>query len=257
MTVNLPLPSTGRGAWTERGGTATIGKVHGYYAFTPPHLVGLAGTTPDPTQDDYAVMRGVRQIQQALNWWRKTQPSIGAVPEDGVYGQVTASAVAAFQKLWPRSPAGQQKYPADPSGAVGRATARLLFSEIAAAYARPLGVPEGWTAGIMELEALYDPGAVGGTTPQDMGLAQWRTNLQHGDTFIDMAYATDVFTALRFLAATLQQHQADTGHWLLAVAAHHAPAWEPELAALFTHLDPGSGAAKLWRYLAVVANHVS
>lgn len=247
-------PATGRGAWPKdgRGGTLNPdGTPGGYYLYRAGSTIVGSGGLAAPDLDHRAAAYGVKGIQFALRWHGFT------VNADAEYGPATASAVAAFQR-------GQQKYPyvdavrpADPPGVVGKGTAYHLFAPIASAYCARYAVPPGIAHGIVELESAWDPGAVGFTTPQDLGLAQWRVPLEHDGEFMDEAKAFDVFTSLRLLAQTQAARYASLKHWALAMAAHHAPAWAAQWAKTTGAWTADSPEGKSWSYLNVVLNHVS
>jgi peptidoglycan hydrolase-like protein with peptidoglycan-binding domain len=249
-----PVPTTGRGAWpaSGRGGTLALdGTPGGYYLYRAGSAIVGSGGLAAADLDHRAVAYGVKAIQFALRWHGST------VIADARYGPATATAVAAFQKTVSAQPYVDTVHPADPAGVVGKGTAFHLFAPMANAYAQRAGVPVGVAHGIVELESAWDPGAVGGTTPQDLGLAQWRTPLEHDGELVDEAKAFDPFTALRLLAQTQAAFYASLKHWGLTIAAHHAPAWAQELATSAGAWAPDSAQGKSWSYLNVVLNHVS
>lgn len=253
MTTAQPAP-TGRGAWPTdgRGGTLTVdGKPGGLYLYhAGSTIVGSAGVGAADL-DHRAVAFGVKAIQDALRWHGST------LPVDGQYGPSTAAAVTAFQKAIPAMPFTDTVHPADPAGVVGRGTAFHLFAPLASAYAQQFAVPPGVVHGIIELESGWDPGAVGATTPQDLGLAQWRTPMVHDGETVDEAAAFMPFTALRLLAQTQAAYYASLGHWALTIASHHAPTWAADLATTAAAWAPDSSQARSWSYLNIVLNHTS
>lgn len=253
MTTPATTAPTGRAAWTSRGGAITLTGRQGYYAYVAGEpLVGSAGIHAADL-DHRAVAWGVVAIQAALNW--HAQKTV--VVPDGVFGPGTAAQVAAFQKAQHRYPFTDTAHPADPSGAVGKGTAFALFSPVLTAYCEGSGVPAGIAHGVVELESAWDPGAVGSTTPQDEGLAQWRVPMTHDGVAVDEAYAFGLFSSLKLLAQSMEDVYRSVGHWALVVMAHHAPAWAQITAATVGHWDPASPEGKSWAYLNVVLNHVS
>lgn len=254
MTTSTPPPTTGRGAWPKdgRGGTLNPdGTPGGFYLFRAGSPIVGSGGLAATDLDHRAVAYGVKAIQFALRWHGLT------IVADAKYGQATAAAVTTFQQRLPARPYTDPVRPADPPGVVGKGTAYHLFSPIASAYCAGYGVPPGIAHGIVELESAWDPGAVGFSTPQDLGLAQWRTPLEHDGEFMDEAKAFDIYPALRLLAQTQAARFASLHHWALAVAAHHAPAWAAQWATATGAWAPDSPEGKSWAYLNVVLNHVS
>ncbi len=237
---------------TGRGGTLALdGTPGGYYLYRAGSTVVGSGGLAAADLDHRAVAYGVKAIQFALRWHGST------VIADAKFGAATAAAVAAFQRSLPGQPYVDTVHPADPSGVVGKGTAYALFAPMASAYALQFNVPVGVAHGIIELESGWDPGAVGGTTPQDLGLAQWRTPLEHDGVLVDEAGAFNPFTALQLLARTQAAFYASLQHWALTIAAHHAPAWAQELATSTGAWTADSPQGKSWSYLNIVLNHVS
>jgi soluble lytic murein transglycosylase-like protein len=223
-TPPTPTPApTGRAAWPAggRGGTLALdGSPGPYYLFKAGAPV--VGSAASSTLDARAVHYGVRAIQAALGWWGHK------IPVDGLFGASTAQAVTAFQKSVPTRPYPDTVRPLEPAGVVGRWTAYHLFSGMLDAYAQRYSVPAGPLRGVVELESAWDPGAVGGTTPQDLGLAQWRVTVPHNGVTFTEAEVFDPFFALDHLAASFRtNHDADdfAHQWVYVIAAHHAPTW--------------------------------
>jgi len=223
---------TGRAAWpaSGRGGTLSPdGSPGPYYLYKAG--VPVVGSADQSNLDGRAVHYGVRAIQLALGWWGHP------VTVDGRYGATTAQAVAAFQKSVPTRPYPDTVRPLDASGTVGRWTAYRLFSGMLDAYAQRYKVPAGPLRGIVELESAWDPGAVGGTTPQDLGLAQWRVTVPHNGVTFTEAEVFDPFFALDHLASSFRANHdaADFAHqWVYVIAAHHAPTWARQWASAGT-----------------------
>lgn len=252
-TADLATPATGRSAWPSngRGGTLTpSGAPGGLYLYrVGSPIVGQAGAVAGADLDHRAVHAGVLAIQDALGWHGVT------IQADGLYGPVTAAAVTSFNTACPAPTHGDPAHPADPPGTVGRGTAYRLFAPIITAYAQAHQVPPGIVHGIVELESGWDPGAVGYSTPQDLGLAQWRTPMEHDGVMVDEAVAFNPFMALALLAQSQATFYASLKHWALTVAAHHAPAWAADLATTAAGWTADSPQGKSWVYLNFVLNH--
>lgn len=205
----MPTPAeTGRGAWSKRGNVvdSTIYK----------RLNGRSCSVSNVdavTQDLWAVNRGVLAIQQLLGMDYTSGP--------GLFGPKTYAAVLAFQT--------SMVPPAD--GLVGRNTMRALLRGPVGALEKQRGIPRRLLWGIVGAESSWDPGAVGNTTPYDVGLAQ--INLKVNTTVTAEQAVTPAF-ALEWTAAKMAAAQATYLRsyacpvplaWDAAALAHHAPAW--------------------------------
>jgi peptidoglycan hydrolase-like protein with peptidoglycan-binding domain len=166
--MTVPLVTTGRGAWT------TTGKGNGsrYYTYKP-GLV-LDGSQPTKDVNFQAVNYGVKAIQKRVN----SYDAGSRIPEDGVYGQSTAEAVALVQ---------HEVLAVGVDGVVGPTTAKALFKDYLIWFGGAHHVPASQLHGFIMLESGYDPGAVGVTTPSDRGLNQINENA-HPDITDDMAF---------------------------------------------------------------------
>lgn len=157
----------GRGAWPVNGlgGTLQANKTTGgtkpgpYYmlAVRPSAQVGSGGLGSTDAQVR-AVNYGVRAIQRAISRFAGTNLLI-----DGIYGPVTSKAVRDWQAKQPAS-ANTGVW-----GGVGQDSAKALFGPWL-----KLVVPNHFEVlyGIISQESTWDPGAVGYTDPNDLGLAQ-------------------------------------------------------------------------------------
>lgn len=167
MTVELLYPDGGRGAWSYRkpfGGTlSSDGREFGqYYRLDGPgrRKVGKVAAEAVVDGDEvsinhYAVYRAVMGIQGELG-----------IQQTGIFDAVTSDALVAWQTA--------HGLAAD--GIYGRVSARKMFVPIASATAQ---AKDGAHPALIDLvlghltwESLWDPGAVGGVSPQDLGLGQ-------------------------------------------------------------------------------------
>lgn len=202
--MTMPLPAaTGRGAWTQRGNR--LGRAL--------YLKGCSYSQPS-NQDGWAVKQGVLAIQKLL--------VLNNIPLDyssgpGIFGSRTNAAVLAFQKA--------NVPPAD--GLVGRNTMKALLRGPVSARENNAGMPRHYLWGIIGAESAFDPGAVGYTTPYDIGLVQINTKVvtvgydYPMDPVLALDWATD-----RMRSAYLRfTKYKGIDPWLAAVLNHHAPAW--------------------------------
>lgn len=157
--------TTGRGAWPNNGTGGTLSvkgdKPGGYYrapAAGRPMPGRLAFDAmragKAPTLNDYAVFMGVKAIQQRL----------GAT-DDGLFGPNTGKAVAAWQT--------SKGLVAD--GVFGPASGKAMFGPLATSAAVAVSTRAGFAdvvRGHIGHESWWDPGAVGVSTPDDVGLGQ-------------------------------------------------------------------------------------
>lgn len=177
MSAIITYPGQGRGAWPTNGAGGTLntdGTAPGRYyrsvaAGTSLGTVGLNGYRADKgnlkcSVDDYAVWRAVAGIQTELRQMGHLAPDTVA---DGLYGRLTGQGVATFQKA--------NGLVAD--GVYGPATSRALWEPVARSTAVDVDPAHAnqltpILVGTLNWESGWDPGAVGATTPQDLGLAQ-------------------------------------------------------------------------------------
>lgn len=166
--VSVSKVAKGRGAWpgTGTGGTLDItGTGPGSYYRAPkagssmamPGSVGARAVKEggSVTLNDYAVYLAVKVLQ----------PYFGAEP-DGVLGPKTEAAIKGYQKtngLWV-------------DGVIGDKTTRSLFSPLVTEAAASVRIdPRNliyMTLGHITVESVWDLGAVGFETPDDLGIAQ-------------------------------------------------------------------------------------
>ncbi len=113
--------------------------------------------------DFFAVSQGVRQIQQRI-----ARMGFTMVPVTGIFDPATSWAV-----VW-----AQTKLGVRPDGDCGPTTARHLFWPAVCAAARSIAPKHdpallaSLVGGIAQHESGWDPGAVGSSTPSDLGIVQ-------------------------------------------------------------------------------------
>lgn len=181
MTFEIVYGETGRGAWpakTGRGGTLnSSGTGPGpYYRKrrwgSSAKLVGKVGADAVKNQqpvsiDYYAVYKAVQTIQRWLG-----------AEADGVYGRETKNVVKQWQS--------EMNLKAD--GVFGPTAARALFEPVIlreASKADPGSAVLGpIVVGHISWESGFDPGAVGGVSPHDLGLCQIN-GIAHPDMSVD------------------------------------------------------------------------
>lgn len=196
----------------------------GEYRFKLPRM-GVKGAKlddtverKDPEYNDFRENRAVRTIQWELRF-QGFEP--GRV--DGVFGLSTARAVRNFQ----RKHLGFGKHRAD--GAVGFFTAKGLFTHRMQMVGKAKDVPWRYLCGVVQQESGFDPVAVGGTTPADIGLVQVNTLVYP----FKPAQCFDIEWALNWMADRLKHGYNAVHHrknknvstWDLAIGFHHAPGW--------------------------------
>lgn len=195
----MPTPAaTGRGAWSAQGNR--VGSAY--------YKRGCSTTAAPLDQSQWAVQRGSAAIQQAL----------GDLIIDGAFGEKTEAAVRAFQS--------RNGLYAD--GVVGPKTARALFVPRIVSTSNAFGVDTKIVFGIVFQESGFDPGAVGYTTPNDLGLAQINTKVHsYPDSVTDPAYAI-TWTAERIKAFAAKYASSAVNAGVLydaLILQHHAPSW--------------------------------
>lgn len=165
--------TTGRGAWTKIGGTTP------YYELHRPRVgsQALKDGNIDPYTETYAaVTYGVAAIQSRL---------IELGYDCDVTGKYTRNTKRAVKKF-------QEARGLVRDGVVGSQTCQALFRELIQDLASLKKVDPGMVYGIIYQESLFDPGAVGYSTPSDKGLAQF--NCSEGNNTTWWKRQKDVFT---------------------------------------------------------------
>lgn len=157
--------ATGRGAWTHIGGTTP------YYELTRPRVGHAVLSNPALDPDSYAeraVNYGVRAIQHRLN-----DLGLADLTVTGNFGRGTRKGVKAFQA----------SVGLTTDGVVGPTTAKALFRPCLIAKAEARKVDPALAFGIVSVESVFDPGAVGYSTPGDKGFAQFNTTAGNNTTW--------------------------------------------------------------------------
>ena len=168
MSVQLYYLDSGRGAWPQsgRGGTLSVkGDLPGGFFRAPADgsamkMIGLQAYKADQQGakcciDDYATFMATKAVQSQLR-----------ITEDGLWGAQTDAAVKKFQAA--------HELVAD--GVFGPNTAKAMWRPLAidAAQRQDNVYPNLVTMmlGHIGWESGWDAAAVGGSTPQDLGLGQ-------------------------------------------------------------------------------------
>lgn len=170
MEPVITYPKLGRGAWPSDGlgGTLSLdGLKLGKFYRAPAKgstlpMIGVVGFRAARgglpcSINDYAAYRAVIAVQTELD----------TITADGIWGPRTDLALKEYQ--------AEHGLTAD--GIFGSASARALFHPMlltAIGWAVPRAHPElaDLCCGHIALESVWDPGAVGKSTPQDLGLGQ-------------------------------------------------------------------------------------
>lgn len=170
--VTVLTPTLGRGAWPEAGIGGTLDltgtRAGSYYrapAMSPgmamPGLVGALAvrTSGTCTMNHYAVYTAVKALQSAFG--------LSGAAVDGIFGRGTDLAARVYQ--------GAHGLVVD--GIIGPATSRSLFVPLVARTAADLTagatlLGQQLVRGHIGTESQWDAGAVGYTTPDDLGLGQ-------------------------------------------------------------------------------------
>lgn len=210
MSVPPPVPAgtgQGRGAWSRTGGATPY---YEYVASAPVGAYVVENPTIDPkAHDARAVNFGVQAIQRRIN-------AMGLSPAlqvDGWFGAVTKSAA-----IWAQDKLGLG--PGD--GVIGPRTCQALFTPVLDRAAAEHAIPAMYLHGLVRTESLFDPGAVGYTTPDDHGLVQ--INAFFNQT-VTLAQAFDPGYGANYAAARLASAYAKYGRWDCAIASYNNPSW--------------------------------
>lgn len=200
---------TGRGAWSTIGmpPNGTI-----YYELITPENVGFAGAKADADLSHRAVMFGAKALQTRIN-------EMGYTPKlstDGQIGPLTAAGIKWLQQTL--------KIVAD--GEAGPTTLKYALWPVIKAMPY-IDVIRHAVGGICQHESGYDPGAVGFSTPDDLGLVQINgpanptlTEAQRFDYHFAFKYCAD-----RLSVAYNTYHVLD-----YAIASYASPLWAQQWA---------------------------
>lgn len=203
MTLTIITGTKGRGAWNKNGVGGTLsstGDAPGRYYCAPAtgsglDMPGLAGARAvrngtEVSIDEYAVYAAVRAIQTRCG-----------IVVDGIFGQDTAAAVKGFQR--------SAKVTDD--GVVGPATSKAMWASLATAEAIKVDPDPNLSqmlSGHIGWESGWDVGAVGGSTPQDLGLGQIN-GPSHPD--LDADERLSPYTALPWMASFVDSNLTAMG----------------------------------------------
>ena len=146
----------GRGAWTS------VGKDNGSSSYVYLLAEPDDGSTPTKGINYQAVNLGVLAIQNRINVLGYTP----ALVADGDLGPASDKAIQWFQS----------KNALVVDGDCGPNTARALWHPFVGYLESMYAIRGHHLWGIVSHESLLDPGAVGASTPEDRGLAQWNTS---------------------------------------------------------------------------------
>lgn len=222
-SVAMPTPGLdGRSAWTTAGFPDSFTRMYRR------HMTGTAtGGTPEVNQDFWAVSAGVLAIQRLLatasqfwngSGWTPIKVAFDYSTGPGIFGPATDRAVKAYQAVAVK--------PAD--GIAGPNTLKSLLRQPVNAAEAQHGIPRHLLWGVIAQESGYDPGAVGFSTPYDLGLVQINTRVHP----VAPRDAFDPWFALEWAgrrmaskAAGYRLKQPEELAWNLAALAHHAPGW--------------------------------
>lgn len=204
----VPSVTTGRGAWS----TVAKGNRSRYYEY-------IAGTPLDganPTKDVnfQAVNLGVKAIQNRINAFDYSP----ALVADGYLGSKSRAGI-----IWV-----QQRLGLVADGQAGPATCRALWRDLVGWFSAMRSAPASHVWGIMLVESMGDPGAVGYNTPSDRGLVQ--VNLvAHSNITPEQAF--DPAFAIDYAAKRVGDARSKYGgkgadlQTKCSIAQHNAPAW--------------------------------
>lgn len=210
--MTVPSVAQGRGAWTKSGKdndsrfyTAIVGKP-------------WDGSFPVRDVNYQAVYFGVKAIQSRINDFCLIYGR-NPVSVDGNYSPIDREVVKFVQAKLGFTGASVD-------GVVGPSTSKALFRDLLIWSAGVHHVPASQLHGFIMLESLYDPGAVGSTTPSDRGLNQINLNAHPNITVeqaFDPKFSID-YTAKRLGDARIKYSGkgADLKN-RCAIAQHNAP----------------------------------
>lgn len=233
----MALPP-GRGAWTTTGGLlpARPGTDGGYYRAptdgeaTP----GAAGKRLDADHNAQVVTEAVRAIQRLLRavTIQNNLPA-ASIAIDGLFGPRTGAAAVAVQG----------HYGLITDGIIGPATMRALLQPLLDETTDRYTLPPWVLPGIAGKESQLDPGAVGQTTPDDVGLVQVN---RAAHPRVTLRQAIDPRWALDWTAARIRR---EIDRWTSATAV------DPVDIAVATHNSPAQ--AQQWAKQGTPTTHIA
>lgn len=202
----VPSVTQGRGAWTATG-KDNKSRFYEYIAGLP-----LDGSNATRDVNYLAVNLGAKALQARINAYGYSP----RLAEDGVLGGKSKAAIAWLQ--------GKLGLVAD--GQAGPATMRAIWRDLIAWFGGAHGVPAAHLRGMILLESVADPGAVGYSTPTDRGLCQINLSA-HPNITAEQAH--DPLFAIDYTAKRLRDARAKfagKGAELqkkCSIAQHNAP----------------------------------
>lgn len=233
----LPIPATGRGAWTRDG----IGFDY-RYRLNPTGSPRI-GTVAEQSLAAWAVAAGAGAIQRRLMQLGFFDAPV-ADTELGVFGPRTDAAVRAFQRA-NRDPDGGAPLVTD--GAVYRQDARALWTPLIDKAEQANGIPGHLLRGQLSAESALDPGAIGyyiyyGPDQAyggiDRGLAQVNSKARADVTWFQafdapwaISYTGRALAAVYAQLRDANPKQATAVLWDAAVCSHNSPLWGRQWAA--------------------------
>jgi peptidoglycan hydrolase-like protein with peptidoglycan-binding domain len=207
--MTMPTPAaTGRGAWTKRGNL--LGEIN--YKRGCGRAVESA-----QSQDEWAVGCAVDAIRDLLKY--------NGFPVDhtglpGQFGPRTRDAVKAFKTA---------KAFKEINGSVGIGTSKALLRTPVADFENKWEIPGRLLWGVIGTETAWDLGAVGYSTPYDVGICQF--NLKYNTEYPAERYVAMPTWALNETARRLRARFAEYSRitsdkdvaWNAAVLSHNSP----------------------------------
>lgn len=206
--MTMPTPAaTGRGAWTKRGNLKD----------TSTYKEGCSRALDAvQNQDEWAVTCGVVGIRQLLAYNGFPVEHIG---DPGKFGPRTKRAVIEFKK---------HKQFKTINGAVGIGTSKALLRRPVEDFEKKWEIPGRYLWGMIGTETAWDLGAVGYSTPYDVGICQF--NLKYNTEYVAERYMEPTWalneTAKRLRARFVEYSRATTDSaraWDAAILSHNSP----------------------------------
>lgn len=204
----MPTPTeTGRGAWTRRG----------FLLDRSTYKVGCSAPLDSVnSQDQWAVSCAVEGIRKLLAYEGYKVDHVG---KTGVFGPRTKAKVKEFKEA-----EGFKKI----NGIVGVGTSKALLRGLVADVEKDFEIPDRLLWGIIGAETAWDIGAVGYTTPYDVGICQF--NLQYNTEYPNETYMNPIFAVTetgKRLKARFREYRdlgaTTTVAWNAAVLSHNSP----------------------------------